>query len=210
MSIFSEQRWYKYQYFVDLDLFFLQLWIHQLACVSLRSSPTPLPSTGLLPRVKSLVTVSVTRWSAEEGLRMRGCPPLEATTPWQDLLQTQTTWSTSMLWAGQKRVCHSVGPRRQVQNLILDYPPVTHHIIIIMLFIYWLITLSFFLSSLWCSHRPASAGIHPHQHHCPLGPPSRHCALLQDHSWRDRWASELFKIVIFWHFLLIWCHSGEH
>lgn len=43
------------------------------------------------------------------------------------------------------------------------------------------------LHSLWCSHRSGSARLHSHQHHCPLGRSPCHCALLQDHSRRDRW-----------------------
>lgn len=59
-------------------------------------------------------------------------------------------------------------------------------VIIIMLFIY----LAFYsVSSLWRSHRPGSARLLPHQHHCPLGRTTCHRAVLQDHSWRVRWAS---------------------
>lgn len=105
-------------FIIIITLFFVfQLWIHQLTCVSLRSTPTPSPSTGSHPRAKSLVTVCATRWSAAEGPRTRGCPPPGTTSPWQASLQTPSTWSTSLLWAVQKRACRSVGNRRQVRNL---------------------------------------------------------------------------------------------
>lgn len=51
----------------------------------------------------------------------------------------------------------------------------------------FVISVFFPLHSLRCSHRSGSAWLHPYQHHCPLGCSTCHCALLQDHSRRDRW-----------------------
>lgn len=50
------------------------------------------------------------------------------------------------------------------------------HVIVIMSLMHSSVFLS--LSSFRCSHRPWSVGVHPHQHHHPLGCPSCHSALL--------------------------------
>lgn len=100
--------------------FWFQLWILRWGCSSLKSWPTPSPSTGWLPKAGSPVTASVTRcWAAAE-LRTRGFPPPGATSLWRGSLQTRSTWSTSMRWAALMRACRSVGPRRQVQSRPFD------------------------------------------------------------------------------------------
>lgn len=68
---------------------------------------------------------------------------------------------------------------------------------------------SFFLSlhSLWRSHRSGSARLHPHQHHRPLGRSSCHCALLQDHSRRDRWGYSWYSRFDFMHHV-VWPCGG--
>lgn len=103
----------------------LQLWTHPSACSSLRSWPTPSPSTGSLRRVRSAATASVTRWWRVGGPKTRGCPRPGSTSLWQDSLLTQSTWSTSSPWAGHRRACRSAGHRKQVWTPLSMFYPLT-------------------------------------------------------------------------------------